>query len=380
MKRFWDGPSVASTLLIAALLAGVIATRSASAEDAASGPHGVAVVIRTDATDSISPPTVDELRAEPGAVAQNLADAGLMVRVSADETCISACAPTSLSDEDFADEDLSSLILTMQVLEGTLEEDIRLSIGAWCSWKLHVVTTDGSGNRVCRMLPSAPGPPTEPAIAAQPLKGSVLWWAWPYRDADWGQEHLSIEPGEYTVEELLARLSAASGMDIIPRAPAGEITLVVCAENARVADLLWAAEVATGYTADIVPNSEPATVALGPGGTRAQPRYRDQNLLVPIPVLGYYSAAQSPGARELLLDCKGGPVDKDKHWIGWRFSDLPLLYRNLVQEHWTRSCPESDDTASTQLTPDETSVLWVKCVHVLAVTMGRDDRYIVPMM
>lgn len=412
---------VTATVLIGLLGIGLLETAAFADTEA----HGVAAVINAPTTDEMSPPTAEQLRSDPSAVARSLSEAGLLVRVSPDGRCIAASAPATVSDDDLVSADLPPPVLVTRIVDGITseqmaarfqgylageklsdqqrlaalrigkrrslvdeqgrptEEGTRLSVGIWCTWKPHVVTTDHSGNHICRMLDFGIRPPTEPAIATAPLSGSVLWWAWPYLRADWGDQTVSIEPGMYALDALLERLSAASGINIVARGPADGTRLTVCADGIRVRELLWAVEVATGLPAEVVPKSDPPIVALGAGGARSQPRYRDNNVLVPMPGLGYYSASQSPGGSDLLMGYPGGPTENRKHWIGWRFSDLPLLYRNMVQDEWARSYRHPDGAAATPLEPDETYVLWVKCVLVSVGAMasdgsGRGGEYPVP--
>ncbi len=425
MTKRRGASSVKSRLLAAAMFLGVVVAGAASAAFAATGPHGVVLVVNPSANVHTSMPTVEQLDSAPDAVARGLSEAGFLVRTSPDGRCIAASAPATVSDDDLGSADLPPPVLVTRIVDGITSEQMaarfqgylagerlsepqrlaalrigkrrslvdaegrpteagtRLSVGIWCTWRPHVVTTDANDNHICRMLDFGIRPPTEPAIAVAPLSGSVLWWAWPYRDADWGDQTVSIEAGTYALDELLERLSAASGIDIVARAPADGTSLAVCADGIRVRELLWAVEVATGLPAEIMPNSDPPIVALGAGGARSQPRYRDDNVLVPVPGLGYYSASQSPGGSDLLMAYPGGPTEKGKHWIGWRFSDLPLLYRNMVQDEWARSCKLSDAALPASLKPDETYVLWVKCVLVSVGAMasdgsGRGGEYPVP--
>ncbi len=391
---------------------------------ASADSQGVAVVINTERAPDAELPRIEDLRADPGGIAQALTDAQLRVTLHPTGRCIAATAPPLITDEDLRTGHLSPIVLAAGILERTTseqfaarfqgyvtveklsetqqaaaqrigrrrglvdeegrvtEEGTHLCVGIWCRWEPHVVTVR-NGDRICRKLKFGIRPPTEPVVAGSPLSGSVLWWAWPHAEASWGNERVSVEAGTYTLDDLLARLSAVSEVDIVARSPASETKLTVVASQVCVKELLWAIEIATGLPARTVPDSEPPIIAVGPRGERAEAHYREHNVLVPISGLGYYSASDSPGGRELLSAYEGGPTAEGQHWIGWRFSDLPLLYRNWVQEEWERSYKPSDDEPLDQLKPDETYVLWVKCV-LISITGrakdggGRGGKYLVP--
>jgi len=418
-KRLFIALAAAMAAGSGLLPAGEHVCLSASADS-----QGVAVVINTERAPDVELPRIEDLRADPGAVVQAFKDAGLRVTVGPTRRCIAVTRPLLMADDDLRIADLLPVALAAGILQRTTseqlasrfqgyvpveklseaqqavaqrigrrrglvdeegratEEGTHLCVGIWCRWEPHVVTVR-NGDHICRKLRFGIRPPTEPAVTASPLSGSVLWWAWSHAAASWGNQPVSVEAGTYALDDLLARLSAVSEVDFVARSPASDRKLAVVASQVRVRELLWAIEIATGLPARTVPNAQPPIIAVGSRGERAETRYRQHNVLVPIPGLGYYSASDSPGGQKLLSAYGGGPTAEGQHWIGWRFSDLPLLYRNWVQEEWERSYEPSDGEPMDQLKPDKTYVLWVKCVLVSISGLakdgsGRGGEYLVP--
>ena len=368
--------------------------------------QGVAVVINADLALDAELPGIEELRADPDSVAQAFRDAGLRVTVDPTGRCLAVTSPSHITDEDLLTGDLFRAAFFAGILERTTseqftarqkgylpaealsdvqraallriaqrygmvdkhgkvtEEGTHLCAGIGPTWVTHVSTHADTQAPSCIKLFVETCPPTEAAIARPPLSGSVLWWAWPYAQADWGDEQVSLEAGTYALDELLAQLSRDCRADMVARPPASERKLAVVASQMSVRKLLWATEVALGLPARIVPDSKPPIILVASDmGPRAY-YHPDYNVLLPMPGLGYWSPADSPIGRKLLSNLEGGPAQEGQDWLGWRFSNLPLLYRNSIREEWKRTYQALYGRPPHPLQPDRTSVLWTKSVCV----------------
>lgn len=387
--------------------------------------RGVAVVINADLALDVELPGIGELRADPGGVAQAFSDAGLRVTVDPTGRCLAVTAPSHITDEDLLTADLFRAAFLAGTLERTTseqfaarqkgylptealsevqraavlriaqrygmvdkhgkvtEEGTHLCAGIGPTWVTHVSTHADTQAPSCIKLFVETCPPTEAAIARPPLSGSVLWWAWPYAQADWGGEEITLEAGTYALDDLLAQLSRDCKFDMVARPPASERKLAVVASQMSVRKLLWAIEVALGLPARIVPDSDVPMVLLAPDMTSGGSYHPDYNVLLPMPGLGYWSAADSPIGRKLLSNLEGGPAQEGRDWIGWLFSDLPLLYRNSIREDWERTYQSLYGRPPPPLEPDHTSVLWTKSVRVsvdlqLADGSGGGHEFLLP--
>ena len=381
---------------------------------AAADSQGVAVVINADLALDVELPRIEELRADPGGVAQAFRDAGLRVTVDPTGRCLAVTPPSHITDEDLLTADLFRAAFLVGIFERTTSEQLaarkmgylriealsevqraaalrlarrcsmvdeqgkvteagtHLSVEISRTWATHVVTHGSSQQPSCLKLFAEPRPPTEAAIARPPLAGSVLWWAWPYAQADWGDEEITLEAGTYALDDLLARLSRDCRLDMIARPPASQRELAVVANHMSVRKLLWAIEVALGLPARIVPDADVPMILLTPDMTPGGSYHPDYNVLLPMPGLGYWSPADSPVGRKMLSSLEGGPAQEGRDWIGWLFSDLPLLYRNLIRDEWKRTYQARYGKSLHPLEPDHTFVFWTKSIRV-SINLQLDD-------
>jgi hypothetical protein len=240
--------------------------------------------------------------------------------------------------------------------------DGELSVGIWTSWDVHVCIHQGE-QAVCRRPVWSIRPPTPEAVPTPPLPGSPLWWAWPHAEAAWGNETLSVTPGVCTVDDLLARLTAASGLLFPAAAEVRARHVAVAADGVSVRALLWALQVVRGLRTRIVPKEggDGFSVELWPIVKYAS----EDDGLRPIARAVYYSPLLSPVSTELLPKLQ--EVPSETVWIGWRYADLPRLYQELVTDALQRAYHEEPAPA---LDPAHTFVIWTKAVVVSPTLLG----------
>ncbi|UCC67979.1 MAG: hypothetical protein JSV79_12845 [Armatimonadota bacterium] len=58
--------------------------------------------------------------------------------------------------------------------------------------------------------------------------------------------------------------------------------------------------------------------------------------------------------------------------IGWHLRDLPLLYRNWMQEEWQRTVEMQSEASPRSLDPSQADVLWVKAILVSVMLQHED--------
>jgi hypothetical protein len=83
--------------------------------------------------------------------------------------------------------------------------------------------------------------------------------------------------------------------------------------------------------------------------------------------------APSTGIEEALqsLDAMPGHTS-EANGVGWRFRDLPLLYRNWIEEEWERTLVHAPQGQLPALDPHTADVLWVRSIFV-SVDLQHDD-------
>lgn len=376
-------------------------------------PAGVAVVIDSDRAPAAKLPSVGEVEAHPARVAQGFRGAGLRVQVDPTGRCLAVTAPVHVTDMAILGGNLSDAALVAGILErltpqqlaarkkGYLPADVlpavplaaaravatrrglldkqgrprdegaALHIGLWQTWELHVSTSE-DGKPVCQRLDYNIRPPTAAAIPAAPLPGSVLWWAWPYAEAVWGDKSVSLPPGTYTLGDLANRLSQAGGVSIAAHPNVRYARFAVVARQIPLRTLLWAISAASGLSVRLSTAPDTAGILLTSEMSREEMYHQEFSVLRPIPGLGYYSASDSAIGRELLSRLEGGPADDQATWVGWRLRDLPLLYRTSIEQEWERTHKVFHQRASRALDPEHTFVLWTKAVLVSVVLMRLD--------
>jgi len=248
---------------------------------------------------------------------------------------------------------------------------MHLKVGIGRAWVVHL-SVPQNGRISCHKLDFAVRPPTVPAVAKPPLCGSVLWWVWPHAEASWGDQRINVEAETYALDDLLVELSHASKLHITTQVPVSDRHLAIVAEDIPVRTLLWAIEVATGLQVRTAANSQPPTILLESEGPVKRAYHVDTNVLLPMAGLGYYSPWGTAVGRELVSALPGGSAEPEKEWIGWRFTDLSLLYRNWIEEEWQRTYRIVHGKPPPPLESDDTLVLWTKAVLV-SVALLRED-------
>lgn len=370
------------------------------------GNDGAAIVINLAVPSDVELPSAQQMREDaPGAFAA-LRDAGLRVATDpgghciasvgvqsppSEDVCEDGCAAAALvvalcatiSPEQFASrergylrwaqmsEGQQAVALQLAHMCGLLARDHdappeggQLAIGVGPRWVAHVAARGEEGYAECVRLFIEAEPPTQAAVAAPPLPGSALWWAWPYFDAAWGDETVDLKSGIRSLDELTSELCAAGDIDIVVAPSAREIPLAVMASNISLRRLIWAIEVATGLPARLAAGAEPPIVRIGFGKRREDWYHQDYNLLLPIPEVGYWSPSGTPIGQVALPLLQGGPAQDSKQWIGWRFSDLPLLYQNSIDTEWEHAHTTARGHDAPAFDAQRTFVLWTQAIKV----------------
>ena len=392
------------------ILLASIAAGARDAGSAAPAAQGVAVVIAADLAPDARLPTIDALRKDAVAVGRAFEEKGLRVAFDPTGKCLAVTAAPHVSDKDLLTADVPDAVLVAGIAERVTREQLaarnkgyfpadalskeqmaaarrfarrfgmlneqgqprqpgtHLGMEFGPEWRVHLSMLD-NGKSTCHTLDLGMRPPTDAAIERPPLAGSVLWWTWPHAQADWGSKRVSLAAGTYTMPTLLKRLSEVGELEVRADGQALDKRLAVVASDVPARTLIWAMCIAGGLQARVSGDPSGPKVALTTDISREE-GYRPQaNILGPIPRLGYLSAADSPVCRDLLALLQDGRPRQN--WIGWRMSDLPLLYRNAIEEEWQRT-RKMHQQAAPSLEPDRTLVLWTKGVLVSMVLRAED--------
>jgi hypothetical protein len=365
---------------------------------------GTAVVVKVDGAGG-SCPLVEQLLADPAAGAKSLGDAGYFVAHDPSGRYLAASPRVELPTDAEQIKQLSGAALACVLvdhslpaqwaarqkgylsltqlssfqrvaatelgrLRGLLDPEgnsrrpgMHLRIGLWRSWQVYVAVSADQPETSSR-LQHGLRPPSVPAIAAPPLKGSVLWWSWPHVEADWGAETVSVSPDTYALADLLTTLEEASGILLDASPDLAQAKVAVGAQDAPVRNLIWALRTALGVEVETEEVQQALTVTFAEPEETWPPKER----LAPLRGLGYYTPLAS-GIAGHLRELDGDP-DGDG-WLGWRFSDLPLMYREMVDEQWTTDLGAPADRQPLSLNPDATFVIWIKTICVSIELTGQ---------
>ena len=170
---------------------------------------------------------------------------------------------------------------------------------------------------------------------------------------------MSVKAGTYALSELLAKMSKAGKANISAQPGSADTRLAVVAANTPIRILLWSIEVATGLEVRVVEGSRPPTIVVSSDTSRKPDA--QINLLVPIKGLGYFPPLDSPTARELLQWHSAETPESGKYSMGWRLSDLPLLYRSYIDD---KAQQRTHKFLPHPLEPEDTFVLWIRVVYI----------------
>lgn len=378
------------------------------------GNDGAAVVINLAVPSDVEVPSAEQVREDPKGTIAALRGAGLRVATDPSGHCIASVGVQLPPDEDVCEDGcaVAALVVTLcatisaeqfasremgylrwgQMSErqqavalqlgrmcgllahdrGAPTEGAQLAIGVGPRWVAHVAARGEEGYAECVRLFIESEPPTQAAVAAPPLPGSALWWASPYFDAAWGDETVDLKPGIRSLDELTSELCAAGDIDIVVAPSAREMPLAVTASSISLRRLIWAIEVATGLPARLAAGAEPPIVRIGFGKRREDWYHQDYNLLLPIPEVGYWSPSGTPIGQVALPLLQGGPAQHHKQWIGWRFSDLPLLYQNSIRTEWERAHRAARGHDAPAFDAQRTFVLWTQAIKVSIALLDAD--------
>jgi hypothetical protein len=200
----------------------------------------------------------------------------------------------------------------------------------------------------------------------------VQWWLWPHADATWGSETVTIAAGTYTVKELVALLAKVSKGEVLADTNIEDTSVMMIAENISIRQLLWAISIVTGLQVKVLP-TDPYQVLLTsktPPGEGYNPH---RNEFTPKPPRDFYfTPAASLLGRSLLSTLEGGTNQPDRYWIGWRFAELPLLYRNWITGSEPGVEQGAKEHATAQLNPDHSLVIWAKAIYLSVDIQAQD--------
>lgn len=247
----------------------------------------------------------------------------------------------------------------------------HLCVGMWSGWTVHLVGEGQTGMRLCRKLDVAPSLPTEGVIASPYLSGSPLWFAWspPARTAD--EKGFDVRADTYTIGDLAKRLSSWGTTTITADSSVSNTRIFAAAVGAPLRNVLWALGVATGLQTEDETNPTGVTENLVPRGAGTSPTGASRNSFLPVPQIGYYSAADSPVGRTLLFkanDHSGRAGEGSRIWI---LSDLPLLYQNEINEAWKVTSKHFGES-NVAFSPEHTFVLWTQSITVSVELQSAD--------
>lgn len=399
--------------IVVALAICVLAGASAG-PGAWAAPAEAAVVVDLERVPDAQLPGLDDLQEDVGRIVERFRAAGLRVVTDPTGRCLAVTRRTQISDDDLLAGDAANSVLAAGILERTTSAQLaarqkgyvraealsevqlaaarrigkridivddqgrvttsgaHLVVGIWPNWVLHL-SMQRDGDVICRQLLAggAISPPT-PAVVPPPLAGSVLWYAWPYSAARWGNERTNVEAGTYTLGDLLAKLSQAGKVRVTAHEDVRHRRVAVVADGVPVRTLLWAIEVGTGLQVRVEPASVATSIVVAERSSEHTYRGR-RNALLPMPDLGYYSPSDSASGRRILEGLPGGRAGPSNHWIGWRLSEMPLLFRKQIEEEWIETCGRFYEKAP-PLDPETTFVLWTKAVMVSVNYQLEDGR------
>lgn len=393
------------------------ATAAAGDAQGTATASGMGVVIGGAAAEPAALPELGRLEAEPGAVASGYRSDGLHVETDPTGMLLAVKPPTRLTGADVASGILGcGELATALVQQATAEQlalrshgyltadglpehqlnvlrqmsecryhgagrnprgagpfsPVDLQIGMWVTWvlELSVPRADGTTTFV---LPIGMRPPTPETCPGPVLTGSVLWWESPYMFSEWGQTPVTVAAGTYGIGDLFRMACARTDVDVIVADVHETDKVVVVADALPIRWLIWAVEVATGLPVTVVPGSAPIIARVGGTevGCYAEHQYRER-LFPPFPSVGYWVPA--PGCYLAEEDRAFVGPEGDAYWLGWRYSDLSLLYRNWVREQWVATGRQgAADDEAINATLSESYVIWRRCVDVdISGTRGNE--------
>lgn len=388
-----------------ALVAGVTGGTSVAGDRKTPRYPGAAVVVNVALAPQARLPTTDALTADPGGVARGYAETGFEVARDPCGRCLAVTAGAEITGEQIEAGELPDTILAAAILREATSKQLdarklgyvpwlalsqaqvaaarrllqrrglmdelglpsrpgELVVGMWTRWRLYI----WPGRRVARRAYPASftiEPPTPVVVDEPALAGSVLWWLWPHADAEWGTQPVSVEAGTFSLGELLARLSAGTGVQISAEAEYAEQEVSVVASDVPLRHLLWAMEIATGRQLRGVPPEAPQTFLFAGQRTRL-PASQGPDPFLQLPGLGCPSPWDSEGGAELLSQWRGRNGPQIGNWVGWRLAELPAVYRWMIDGIWSRGAKFRDDMADPEapLSPQDAVVIWLRCVLV----------------
>lgn len=398
--------------LLAVILASVLAVAAKPVANAAVDSSSAVVIVNLDNSSGQVAPTVEQLSSRPTDVAKRYRVAGLNVATDPTGRVLAVTGLSPLLTNVSRYSDLSDRALAAAVLQQTTPQqvaqrnkgylsantftesqnaavqeiakrrgllksgvdsivDSHLVVGIWNGWTIHLVTAPSGAAPLCRKLDLAPTLPTEGIIEAPSLSGSPLWFAWAEQTAEWGKETVDLPSGTYTVEELAKKLSLPGGLALAVDSSASNMRVSAVAVNAPVKAILWALQTATGLDIAVTKAATGLGEKVTIGGRNLAQGGANKNSLLPIPHVGYYSAAQSIGGRSLLMRTGDDEVSVSPEWGVWRLADLPLMYRNEISDAWNVTRKRIHEEAAA-FDAERTYVLWTKSITVAIEAQSKD--------
>lgn len=393
------------------------ATAAAGDAQGTATAGGMGVVIGGAAAEAAALPELGRLETEPVAVASGYRSDGLHVETDPTGMVLAVKPPTRLTGADVASGILGCGELATALVQQATAEQLALrshgyltadglpehqlnvlrqmsecrlhgatrkvpgagpfspadlQVGMWAPWVLELSVPRADG-RATYISPHAIRPPTPETCPGPLLAGSVLWWESPYVVSKWGDTHVTVEPGVYGLGDLFRIACGTTDVDVIVSAPHEDDQVAVVAHKVPIRCLVWAAEVATGLPVKPVPGSVPVILQMGSADVGCYAEFgHPHRAFPPLPSVGYWVAP--PECHLAAADRAFVGPEGDAYWLGWRYPDLSLLYRNWVREQWVATRgqePATDEEIDAALS--ESFVIWRRCVEVdISGTRGNE--------
>lgn len=367
--------------------------------------EGMAVVVNKTLAPTAELPTAEMLKAAPSEIARQLRKNGLQITANDTGSCIAITgqrvfAPEELKKGELADEVLAAALvgevtkeqlarrekgylrlenlspLQRQIAEqmarrnGLLDKNgapteagTQLMVGVYPQQVVYKVRRNKDKVSVDQ-FDIFIHPPTEAAVEAPKIRGSLLWWIWPHADATWGEDAVSLSPSTYSLKDLAAKLGEVTSWKIELDKQAPNTQLAVTAREMSLRKFLWTVAVASGLQVRVFPGAK--VVFLTPHSdqqSEGQDASGQLGSLLQLPGSGYATSLNNDALQEVLESNEDFNSAHEDKTLGWKFSELPLLYREMLAEKSMGEQTGLNDRANASV-EQNTSVFWVQGIHV----------------
>lgn len=336
--------------------------------------EGIAVVVNKTLSPTAELPTAEMLKAAPDEIARQLRKNGLQITASDTGRCLAVTdkrvfTPDEIKKGELSDDALAAILvgevtkdqlarrnkgyLGLQVLSplqrqiveqmarrnglidkngAPTEAGTQLMVGIYSQqavYKVHRNKDKVSVDQFDIFI----HPPTEAAVEAPKIRGSLLWWIWPHADATWGEDAVSLSPSTYSLKDLAAKLGEVTSWKIELDKQAPNTQLAVTAREMSLRKFLWTVAVASGLQVRVFPGAK--VVFLTPHSdqqSEGQDASGQLGSLLQLPGSGYATSLNNDALQEVLESNEDFNSAHEDKTLGWKFSELPLLYREMLAE------------------------------------------------